>query len=87
MLDDGTWVHWPPHLEGRFAKIAAKGDRVRATGFWETGPEGDTKFEVQTLANLTTDGNDLPPADKAGKAGTREERLRRLEDRGQVWKN
>ena len=31
MLDDGTWLHWPPHLQDRFASILKKGDRVRAT--------------------------------------------------------
>src|SRR5205085_12242041 len=24
VLSDGTWVHWPPHLQDRFTAIAAK---------------------------------------------------------------
>jgi hypothetical protein len=65
ILNDGTWVHWPPHLQGRFKDIAGKGDRVRATGYWETGPAGDTKLEVSALTNLGTDQTatnpDRPP--------------------------
>jgi hypothetical protein len=54
VLGDGTWLHWPPHLEGRFTDILQKGVRVRATGRMETGPEGDTHFEVQAVTNLRT---------------------------------
>jgi hypothetical protein len=52
MLDDGTWVHWPPHLEDRFTAIISKNDHVKAIGFMETGPKGDTKLEVSRLTNL-----------------------------------
>src|SRR5438128_230840 len=52
LLSDGRWVHWPPHLQGRFADLVARGDPVKATGYWETGPKGDTKLEVSTLTNL-----------------------------------
>jgi hypothetical protein len=51
ILEDGTWVHWPPHLENRFKGVAGKGERIRATGRYETGPAGDTKFEVISLSN------------------------------------
>ncbi len=66
VLDDGTTVHWPPHLGGRIASIVAKGDRVRATGRMETGPEGDTHLEIRSIKNLRTDASfdrpdDLPP--------------------------
>jgi hypothetical protein len=54
ILKDGTWIHWPPHLADRFTAIAVKGDQVRATGFMETGPKGDTKLEVSRLTNLRT---------------------------------
>jgi len=83
-LDDGTWVHWPPHLEERFKAIVARGDRIEATGRWERGKKGETKFEAQSVVNLRTDKSVLfdyragaaPPA----AAGTnREERLRALE--------
>src|SRR5438876_12241710 len=42
VLDDGTWLHWPPHMQARFTNIIKEGDRVRATGRTETGPAGDT---------------------------------------------
>jgi hypothetical protein len=88
ILTDGKWVHWPPHLEARFRDIAAKGDRIRATGYWETGPKGDTKLEVSTLTNLasnkTGENPDRPMSGPArlfpGKAGGVEERLDALED-------
>src|SRR5437764_194965 len=54
VLDDGTWLHWPPHMQDRFTGILKVGDRVRATGRTETGPAGDTHFEVQNVANLRT---------------------------------
>jgi hypothetical protein len=89
ILTDGTWVHWPPHLQGRFTAIAARGDRVRASGYWETGPAGDTKLEVSTLTNLATDRtgeNPDRPAPAAGRlalgrAGDVEARLQALEDK------
>jgi len=37
VLDDGTWLHWPPHMQDRFAGMIKEGDRVRATGRTETG--------------------------------------------------
>ena len=72
-----------------FTGIVAKGDRVRATGYWETGPKGDTKLEVSTLTNLRTqksgENPDRPLAGPGhflpGKAGNIEERLQALEDR------
>jgi hypothetical protein len=57
VLDDGTVIHWPPHLADRFSAIVARGDRIRAVGRMETGPAGDTHLEVQTVTNLRT--NDL----------------------------
>ena len=48
LLTDGTWVHWPPHLEDRFSSIAARatasGDGAagrlvrRATPSWKSRP-------------------------------------------------
>jgi hypothetical protein len=64
VLTDGTWVHWPPHLENRFGSGFSKGDKVKVIGFMETGPKGDTKLEVSTLTNLDTnrtfENPDLP---------------------------
>jgi len=67
VLDDGTVIHWPPHLADRFSAIVTRGDRIQAVGRMETGPAGDTHLEVQTVTNLRTNDsreNDaLPPGD------------------------
>jgi hypothetical protein len=63
VLEDGTVIHWPPHLAPRFSSVAARGDQVRATGWMETGPEGDTHLELRTITNLRTNAsieNDAP---------------------------
>jgi hypothetical protein len=93
VLDNGTQLHWPPHLEGRFTRILKEGDEVRAIGRKETGPMGDTHFEVQSVTNLRTNSQaqnpDLaaapPGARPAGRRRTadREQRLRELEEQVQ----
>jgi hypothetical protein len=63
VLDDGTVIHWPPHLGDRMSGIAVRGDQVRATGWMETGPEGDTHLEVRSITNLRNNAsleNDAP---------------------------
>lgn len=90
VLDDGTVIHWPPHLEDRFTGIVKEGDRVRVTGWMESGPAGDTHLEVQTLTNVRTkisrdnDGTPPPPPDRrraaSDRSGNREQRLRDLEN-------
>jgi hypothetical protein len=93
ILDDGTTLHWPPHVQGRFTAILKEGDRVRAAGRTETGPAGDTHFEVQNVTNLRTDaeaenpdfanGPPPPPPGRGvapGRAADREQRLRDLEN-------
>jgi hypothetical protein len=57
VLDDGTVIHWPPHLGDRMSGLAIRGDQVRATGYLETGPEGDTHLEVRTITNLRTNAS------------------------------
>jgi hypothetical protein len=85
ILNNGKWVHWPPHLEDLFTSIVAKGDSVRAVGFMETGPKGDTKLEVSVLTNTRTGKSaenpdrPLPGADRLD-ADSRERRLQALED-------
>jgi hypothetical protein len=54
VLDNGTILHWPPHLEDNFKALAAVGEQVQATGVTETGPRGDTHFEVTRLTNQRT---------------------------------
>jgi hypothetical protein len=53
-LDDGTILHWPPHLADRFTAVVVRGDRVKVSGWMENGPAGDTHFEVQSATNLRT---------------------------------
>jgi hypothetical protein len=85
LLDDGTSLHWPPHMEANFRNIVAVGDRVEAVGRTETAPRGEVHFEIQRVTNLRTNAtavnDDQPPsAGPRGIVGDREERLRRLED-------
>jgi hypothetical protein len=56
ILDSGTVIHWPPHLADRFSALFARGDRIKISGWTETGPAGDSHFEVQFLTNLRTNG-------------------------------
>jgi len=89
VLEDGTVLHWPPHLQDRFTDVLARGDRVRASGRMETGPAGDTHLEVQDVTNLRTKAsaqNDAgpppPPAAAApGRPEDRDQRIRDLQDR------
>ena len=53
-LDDGTLVHWPPHLGERIAAIVKTGDRVRVAGRMESGPAGDRHFEASQIRNVET---------------------------------
>jgi hypothetical protein len=96
VLDDGTVIHWPPHLAARFSAIASKGESIRVAGRMETGPAGDTHLEVQTVTNLRTNAsaeNDgLQPSDRIGsgnsggfassteRGGDVERRLKALEE-------
>jgi hypothetical protein len=57
VLDDGTVIHWPPHLADRFTGVVARGDRIKVSGWMETGPAGDTHLEVQTATNLRTNAS------------------------------
>lgn len=52
VLDDGTVIHWPPHLGNRVRNQINAGDRIRVTGQNETGPAGDVHFEAQSITNL-----------------------------------
>jgi hypothetical protein len=54
LLDNGTWLHWPPHLEQRFADLFQKGDTLEAVGRAETAPRGEAHFEVQSITNIRT---------------------------------
>jgi single-stranded DNA-binding protein len=70
VLDDGTVIHWPPHMQDRFAEVVKRGDRVRIEGRMETGPRGDTHLEVLQVANLrskVSQSNDDPPPPPTGR--------------------
>jgi len=54
VLDNGTILHWPPHLEKDFQNSFNLGDPVDAIGQTETTPHGDTHFEVTRLTNTKT---------------------------------
>jgi NADPH-dependent ferric siderophore reductase len=70
-LEDGTVVHWPPHLGERFASIVKRGDRVEVVGWDETKPKGEKVLEVRTVLNLSTKerriNDDAPPARDAAR--------------------
>jgi hypothetical protein len=66
VLDDGTWLHSPPHMQDRFKGILKEGDRARASGWTETGPAGDTHFEVQSVTNLRSNATVENPDYAAG---------------------
>jgi hypothetical protein len=82
VLDNGTTLHWPPHLGSQISNIAVKGDRIRAMGWMETGPEGDSHLEIQSITNLrTNDSFNRPGGSLSPRGGNIEERLRALEER------
>lgn len=88
ILDDGTFLHWPPHLEDRFTSVVDEGDRVEAVGFRDTGKKGDERFEVQSLTNLQTDktvqrDDGRPPdarREDRGAGRSRGDRIRQLKE-------
>jgi hypothetical protein len=69
VLDNGTWLHWPPHMQAQFSDVIKAGDQVRATGRTETGPAGDTHFEVQSVTNLRSNATVKNPDLAGGPAG------------------
>ena len=78
ILDDGTVLHWPPHLEDEFRPLATVGARVSAIGQTETAPRGEVHFEVQTLKKEKTGASsDGEPGTAA--TGDRDSRLQALE--------
>jgi hypothetical protein len=94
VLTNGTVIHWPPHLENQFTGIVDEGDRVRAEGFMETGPAGDTHFEVSRLTNVGSgkssenpDAAAAPRRDDRDPRSSDDRRLRALEDQvEQLWR-
>jgi len=54
VLDNGTVIHWPPHMERKITACVSKGDRIRVAGRMGAGPAGDSRFEAQHITNLNT---------------------------------
>ena len=77
VLDNGTVLHWPPHLEDRYKDRVRVGGRVNATGVMERGPEGDEHLEVQTLTSRVDD--EPAAAEKGSARGDRDRRLQELQ--------
>ncbi len=84
ILDDGTSLHWPPHLQASFKNVVTLGSRVEATGRTETAPRGEVQFEVQRVTNLSTnaaaENDERPPAGPRGRKADRDDRLRALQE-------
>ncbi len=89
ILDDGTFLHWPPHLEDRFAAVVDRGDRVEAVGFHEIGKKGEARFEIESLTNLQSDKTvrrddgpraDRRPGPRRDERQLKSERIRQLKE-------
>jgi hypothetical protein len=89
ILNNGSWVHWPPHLADRFKAVVEKGDRIKASGYMETGPKNDdSKLDVSVLTNVRT-GKTVQNPDRPAPEGAAapadnadvERRLQALEDK------
>ena len=78
VLSDGRVIHWPPHREDEFAKVAAIGDRVRVEGRAKRAPHGETRIEVDSIEKL--DGKSDGPA-KEVRSSDSDARMRKLEER------
>ena len=88
VLDNGTRLHWPPHMQDRFRNLLLQGDQVRASGRSERGPAGETHLEVQSVTDLRTNltaenpdfaaGPPAPPRGPMGPAGRRGRLSRRV---------
>lgn len=70
ILDDGTWVHWPPHLGDEFSPLAKVGQRIDANGRKELNKEGEEWFETFRLINLGSkasfERDEMPPPPRHG---------------------
>lgn len=76
ILEDGTWIHWPPHLADEYAPLAQPESRVQAKGRKEVNREGKEWFETFTLTNQETKASyereDVGPPPKRPHHGSRE---------------
>lgn len=70
VLEDGTWVHWPPHLSDEFSPLAKVGQRIDAKGRKELNKEGEEWFETFSLMNVDTkasfERDEMPPPPRHG---------------------
>jgi len=51
LLDDGTEIHFPPHIGTEVARSIRPGSRVEVEGMSEVRPEGETVFEASSLTS------------------------------------
>ena len=83
-LDDGTVLHWPPHLEAHFAAVVVAGGRVRAVSEEKEKKHGNV-LEVSAVTDLTTgesrSRDDAPPHHPGGGPAGQERRLKALEEK------
>jgi hypothetical protein len=83
-LENGTVIHWPPHLEDHFAAVVRAGGRVRAVGEEKEKKHG-TVLEVRTVTDLATNESrsrdDAPPHHSDSGPAGQECRLRALEEK------
>jgi len=66
ILDEGTEVHFPPHLSDKVMDVVNKKDRVKVTGRSMKMPGGETHFQATSITNLRTNASvditdDAPP--------------------------
>ena len=64
-MENGTNIHFPPHLSDAVAKIVALGDQIEVRGHQRTMPRGEVVFAAERIANgdksVDIDGPPRPP--------------------------
>lgn len=69
-LEDGTWLHWPPHLEKYLGKLSEVGQEVSVEGRRQPGPHGEMVVEVFALTNVESESTfqreEMPPPPPGG---------------------
>lgn len=71
-LDEGTSVHFPPHLSEDVLGLAGRGHRVTVTGRDKKRPDGEVVFEARSIERGGRTVNIEPPAHPKRGGGPRE---------------
>lgn len=74
MLENGTWVHFPPHMGDRISSIVKIGDSIHVEGRSETTPKGENVFEISELVNGKETVRIAPPHPPRGPKPPHDER-------------